>query len=59
VSAHWLLEVMYCTVYVPAFDESKSIRPVKESITNPVGIAVKIPPVVPVIVGVGSLDILQ
>ena len=43
---------------VPEDDESKSIAPVKESITNPV-VEVNLPPVVPAIVGLGSVSFEQ
>ena len=43
---------------MPEGDESKSIVPVNESITNPV-VEVNLPPVVPAIVGLGSVSFEQ
>ena len=43
---------------MPEDDESKSIAPVNESITNPV-VDVNLPPVVPAIVGLGSVAFEQ
>ena len=43
---------------MPEDDESKSIVPVNESITNPV-VDVNFPPIVPLIVGLGSVSFEQ
>ena len=43
---------------MPGVDASKSITPVDGLITNPEA-AVNVPPAVPVMVGVGSVSILQ
>ena len=45
-------------MYVPAVDAVKSISPVDELILNPV-VELNVPPVVPVMVGVGSLPETQ
>ena len=37
----------------------KSIAPVDALILNPLGVALNVPPVVPVTVGVGSLSVSQ
>ena len=59
VSAHNPVEVIYRTVYVPAVEADRSIKPELASMVKPDGVAVKAPPVVPVIVGVGSDPIVQ
>ena len=59
VSAHWLVEVMYCTVYVPAVEADKSINPSVGCTINPAGVELYVPPGVPVIVTVGSVSTVQ
>ena len=45
--------------YVPAVEADKSIKPVLASMVNPDGVAVNVPPVVPVMVGNGSDPTVQ
>ena len=58
VSAQLVLETMYVTVYLPSVDSDKSISPVEASISKPV-VELNVPPLVPEIVGVGSLSAVQ
>ena len=58
VTAHKLLEVRYEIVYVPAVEVDRSISPVDALILNPV-VELNVPPVVPVMVGVGLVPDLQ
>ena len=50
--------VVYVTAYTPGADASKSITPVDELSTSP-EVELNAPPIVPVIIGVGSASTLQ
>ena len=52
-------EVTYFTAYVPMVEALKSIAPVDALILSPLGVALNVPPLVPVTVGVGSLSVSQ
>ena len=52
-------ETTYETVYVPGLEALKSIVPVAALMFNPIGVAEKIPPEIPEIVGVGFRVLVQ
>ena len=51
-------DVVYVTVYVPGVEVETSIAPVEVLIDNP-AVLENVPPVEPVIVGVGSASVTQ